>query len=224
MRTSELQVNKAFEEDQLTSLDPIKQFAIWLEEAIECPSIGEANAMCLATCTRDGRPSARMLLLKGVGPDGFRFFTNYESRKGKELASNPRASLVFYWEPLNRQVRIEGLVERVSEQESEHYFRTRPKISQIGAAVSRQSEVIPDREYLRKRNTELEQLYQEKEVPKPELWGGYTLKPDVIEFWQGQTNRLHDRIVFRRLQDVAAPPGPMTHQGEGDWVYERLSP
>ncbi|KAM9597048.1 pyridoxine-5'-phosphate oxidase isoform 2-T2 [Trichechus inunguis] len=172
---------EAFEEAHLTSLDPIKQFAAWFEEAVQCPDIGEANAMCLATCTRDGKPSARMLLLKGFGKDGFRFFTNVESRKGKELDSNPFASLVFYWEPLNRQ-------------------------------------------YLRKKNEELERLYQEQEVPKPEYWGGYVLYPRVMEFWQGQTNRLHDRIVFRRLPAGDSPLGTMTHRGEEDWFYERLAP
>ncbi|KAH0626787.1 hypothetical protein JD844_001989 [Phrynosoma platyrhinos] len=241
---------EAFEEKHLISLNPIKQFSVWFEEAMKCPSIGEVNAMCLATCSRDGRPSARMLLLKGFGQEGFRFFTNHESRKGKELDSNPFASMVFYWEPLNRQVnfsfslienefwsqtenfigtqakkvRIEGSVERLPEQESETYFHSRPKSSQIGAVVSRQSTVIPDREYLRKKNAELEEVYREAKVPKPAYWGGYILKPEVIEFWQGQTNRLHDRIVFRYLQDTSAPLEPMTHKGEGNWVYERLSP
>uniref|UniRef100_A0A667J616 Pyridoxine-5'-phosphate oxidase n=1 Tax=Lynx canadensis TaxID=61383 RepID=A0A667J616_LYNCA len=182
MRKSYRGDREAFEETQLTSLDPVKQFAAWFEEAVECPDIGEANAMCLATCTRDGKPSARMVLLKGFGKDGFRFFTNFESRKGKELDSNPFASLVFYWEPLNRQ-------------------------------------------YLRKKNEELEQLYQEQEVPKPKYWGGYILYPQVMEFWQGQTNRLHDRIIFRRgLPTGDCPLGPMTHLGEEDWLYERLAP
>uniref|UniRef100_A0A8D2DEQ4 Pyridoxine-5'-phosphate oxidase n=1 Tax=Sciurus vulgaris TaxID=55149 RepID=A0A8D2DEQ4_SCIVU len=182
MRKSYRGDREAFEETHLTSLDPMKQFASWFEEAVQCPDIGEANAMCLATCTRDGKPSARMLLLKGFGKDGFRFFTNYESRKGKELDSNPFASLVFYWEPLNRQ-------------------------------------------YLRKKNEELEQLYREQEVPKPKYWGGYILCPQVIEFWQGQTNRLHDRIVFRRdVPPQDSPLGPMTHHGEEGWLYERLAP
>ncbi|XP_020922745.1 pyridoxine-5'-phosphate oxidase isoform X2 [Sus scrofa] len=182
MRKSYCGEREAFEETQLTSLDPVKQFAAWFEEAVQCPAIGEANAMCLATCTRDGRPSARMVLLKGFGKDGFRFFTNFQSRKGKELDSNPFASLVFYWEPLNRQ-------------------------------------------YLRKKNEELEQLYQEQEVPRPKYWGGYILYPQVIEFWQGQTNRLHDRIIFRRGPPTGdSPLGPMTHRGEEDWLYERLAP
>uniref|UniRef100_A0A8C5V124 Pyridoxine-5'-phosphate oxidase n=1 Tax=Microcebus murinus TaxID=30608 RepID=A0A8C5V124_MICMU len=182
MRKSYRGDREAFEEAHLTSLDPMKQFAVWFEEAVQCPDIGEANAMCLATCTRDGKPSARMLLLKGFGKDGFRFFTNFESRKGKELDSNPFASLVFYWEPLNRQ-------------------------------------------YLRNKNEELGQLYQDQEVPKPKYWGGYILYPQVMEFWQGQTNRLHDRIVFRRGLSVGdSPLGPMTHRGEEDWLYERLAP
>ncbi|EHH24751.1 pyridoxine-5'-phosphate oxidase isoform X2 [Macaca nemestrina] len=225
MRKSYRGDREAFEETHLTSLDPLKQFAAWFEEAVQCPDIGEANAMCLATCTRDGKPSARMLLLKGFGKDGFRFFTNFESRKGKELDSNPFASLVFYWEPLNRQVRVEGPVKKLPEEEAECYFHSRPKSSQIGAVVSHQSSVIPDREYLRKKNEELEQLYEDQEVPKPKSWGGYVLYPQVMEFWQGQTNRLHDRIVFRRgLPTGDSPLGPMTHRGEEDWLYERLAP
>ncbi|XP_036612652.1 pyridoxine-5'-phosphate oxidase [Trichosurus vulpecula] len=224
MRKSYLKDQEAFEEAHLTSLDPIQQFSAWFEEASRCPEVYEANAMCLATCTRDGKPSARMLLLKGFDQDGFRFFTNFESRKGKELDSNPFASLVFYWAPLNRQVRVEGQVQRLPEKEAERYFHSRPKSSQIGAVVSHQSSVIPDREYLRKKNEELQGLYQEQDVPKPKYWGGYILYPEVIEFWQGQTNRLHDRIVFRRLQPGEPAPGPMTHPGTKDWLYERLSP
>uniref|UniRef100_F7FVG7 Pyridoxine-5'-phosphate oxidase n=1 Tax=Callithrix jacchus TaxID=9483 RepID=F7FVG7_CALJA len=207
MRKSYRGDREAFEETHLASLDPVKQFAAWFEDAVQCPDIGEANAMCLATCTRDGKPSARMLLLKGFGKDGFRFFTNFESRKGKEL------------------VRVEGPVKKLSEEEAECYFHSRPKSSQIGAVVSHQSSVIPDREYLRKKNEELEQLYQDQEVPKPKYWGGYVLYPQVMEFWQGQTNRLHDRIVFRRgLPTGDSPLGPMTHRGEEDWLYERLAP
>ncbi|KAM6295357.1 LOW QUALITY PROTEIN: pyridoxine-5'-phosphate oxidase [Aegotheles albertisi] len=215
---------ETFEEQHLASLDPIEQFGVWFREAVGCPAIGEANAMCLATCTRDGRPSARMVLLKGFGQDGFRFFTNHESRKGRELDSNPFASLVFYWEPLCRQVRVEGPVTRLPEEESERYFQSRPKSRQISVLVSQQSSVIPDREYLRKKNAELEERYREAKVPRPAYWGGYILRPEVVEFWQGQTNRLHDRIVFRRLGPGAAPPGAMTRQGQGEWVFERFSP
>uniref|UniRef100_UPI00398F38A4 pyridoxine-5'-phosphate oxidase n=1 Tax=Pristiophorus japonicus TaxID=55135 RepID=UPI00398F38A4 len=224
MRQSYKCDQEAFEENQLVSLDPMKQFADWFEAATTCPSIREANAMCLATSTRDGRPSARMLLLKGFGPDGFRFYTNYESRKGKELETNPVAAIVFYWEALNRQVRIEGRVARLPDKDSEEYFHSRPKSSQIGAAISRQSTVIPDREFLRKKNAQLEELYKEREVPMPEYWGGYLLEPNTIEFWQGQTNRLHDRILFQRLQEGQDREPSMIHKAEGDWVYKRLSP
>ncbi|XP_062894145.1 pyridoxine-5'-phosphate oxidase [Mobula hypostoma] len=214
----------AFEEAHLVSLDPMKQFGDWFEEAVKCPSIQEANAMCLATCAKDGKPSARMLLLKGFGPDGFKFFTNYESRKGRELESNPFAAIVFYWEPLNRQVRIEGRVARLPRAESQDYFHSRPRSSQIGAVVSRQSAVIPDRQFLRAKNSELEELYKAQEVPMPDYWGGYLLEPDIIEFWQGQTNRLHDRILFQRLKEDRGADSTLTHKAEGDWVYKRLSP
>nr|XP_006638366.2 PREDICTED: pyridoxine-5'-phosphate oxidase isoform X1 [Lepisosteus oculatus] len=215
---------EAFEENQLVSLDPILQFGDWFEQATKCPAIGEANAMCLATCSKDGRPSARMVLLKGYSQEGFRFFTNYESRKGAELDSNPFAALVFYWEPLNRQVRIEGPVDRIPRESSEEYFHSRPKSSQIGAVVSRQSSVIPSREYLRQKNAELEEKYQGEEVPMPDYWGGYILRPKVMEFWQGQTNRLHDRIVFLQPAEGDAVDGVMQHRGEGGWIYQRLSP
>ncbi|XP_069763187.1 pyridoxine-5'-phosphate oxidase isoform X2 [Narcine bancroftii] len=206
----------AFEENHLVSLDPMKQFGDWFQEAAKCPSIQEVNAMCLATCTKDGKPSARMLLLKGFGPDGFRFFTNYESRKGRELETNPFAAIVFYWEPLNRQIRIEGRVAKLLSKESEEYFHSRPKSSQIGAVVSRQSSAIPDREFLRKKNAELEELYKDQEVPIPNYWGGYLLEPDTMEFWQGQTNRLHDRILFQRLKEGQVPDSTLIHKAEGE--------
>ncbi|XP_069807620.1 pyridoxine-5'-phosphate oxidase [Dendropsophus ebraccatus] len=222
MRKSYKSDHEAFEENQLVSLNPITQFNAWFQEVLQCQSIAEPNAMCLATATRDGKPSARMVLLKGFDSDGFRFYTNRESRKGKELESNPVASLLFFWEPLSRQVRIEGSVERLSDQESDTYFHSRPKGSQIGAVVSKQSQVIPDREFLRKKNAELEEEYKDKEVPRPSEWSGYIVHPTVIEFWQGQTNRLHDRIVFRRSKGEET--SPYTHLGEGGWVYERLAP
>ncbi|XP_062383144.1 pyridoxine-5'-phosphate oxidase [Sardina pilchardus] len=216
--------DQCFEEDQLVSLDPIKQFGDWFEQATKCPEVGEANAMCIATATKDGRPSARMVLLKGFSHEGFRFFSNYESRKGEELESNPYACLVFYWEPLNRQIRIEGDVERIPFQSSCDYFHSRPKSSQIGAVVSRQSTAIPDREYLRQKNSELEERYKDTDVPMPDYWGGYIVKPYYIEFWQGQTNRLHDRIVFTRPKKGEPELKDMQHHAEGGWVYQRLSP
>ncbi|XP_054625343.1 pyridoxine-5'-phosphate oxidase [Dunckerocampus dactyliophorus] len=214
---------ECFEENQLASLDPIKQFGSWFDDATKCPEIGEANAMCIATATKDGRPSARMVLLKGYNNDGFRFFSNYESRKGQELESNPHACLVFYWEPLNRQIRIEGEVERIPYQSSCEYFHSRPKSSQIGAVVSRQSTPVPNRDYLREKNAELEEKYKDTQVPMPDYWGGYVVKPHLMEFWQGQTNRLHDRIVFTRLE-ADAELGEYQRRGEGGWVYRRLSP
>ncbi|KAF6727206.1 Pyridoxine-5'-phosphate oxidase [Oryzias melastigma] len=214
---------ECFEESQLVSFDPIKQFGNWFDEATKCPEIGEPNAMCIATANRDGRPSARMVLLKGYSNEGFRFFSNYESRKGTELESNPYACLVFYWEPLNRQIRIEGSVERIPFQSSCDYFHSRPKSSQIGAVVSRQSTPVPNRDYLRQKNAELEEKYKDKEVPMPDYWGGYLVKPYLIEFWQGQTNRLHDRIVFTRMKE-GEKLGEFQHEAEAGWVYQRLSP
>ncbi|KAI3364924.1 hypothetical protein L3Q82_001104 [Scortum barcoo] len=215
---------ECFEESQLVSLDPIKQFGNWFDQATKCPEIGEANAMCIATATEDGHPSARMVLLKGYSNEGFRFFTNYESRKASELESNPYACLVFYWEPLNRQIRIEGKVERIPFQSSCDYFHSRPKSSQIGAVVSRQSTPVPNRDYLRQKNAELEEKYKDTEVPMPDYWGGYIVKPFLIEFWQGQTNRLHDRIVFTKPKDGESELGEFQHAAEGGWVYQRLSP
>ncbi|XP_053553549.1 pyridoxine-5'-phosphate oxidase [Bombina bombina] len=224
MRKSYRGDDEAFEECHLVSHNPINQFTAWFQEVAQCPAIAEPNAMCLATATRDGKPSARMVLLKGFGQDGFRFYTNGDSRKGIELESNPVASLLFFWEPFNRQVRIEGTVEHLSDQESDNYFQSRPKSSQIGAVVSKQSSVIPNREYLRKKNAELEAEYKDKEVTRPSAWGGYIVRPSVMEFWQGQTNRLHDRIVFRRPQGEETELSPWTQPGEDGWVYERLAP
>lgn len=224
MRKTYKSDQECFEENQLASLDPIKQFGSWFDQATKCPEVGEANAMCLATATKDGHPSARMVLLKGYSEEGFCFFSNYESRKGSELESNPHACLVFYWEPLNRQIRIEGTVERIPYEKSREYFHSRPKSSQIGAVVSRQSTVIPSRQYLRDKNAELEEKYKDTDVPMPDYWGGYIVKPSLIEFWQGQTNRLHDRIVFLRPKGGETELGDMQHQAEGGWIYQRLSP
>ncbi|XP_068161352.1 pyridoxine-5'-phosphate oxidase [Antennarius striatus] len=215
---------ECFEESQLVSLDPIKQFENWFDQATKCPEIGEPNAMCIATASEDGRPSARMVLLKGYSNEGFRFFTNYLSRKSSELENNPFASLVFYWEPLNRQIRIEGSVERIPSQTCSDYFHSRPKSSQIGAAVSLQSQPIPNRDYLRQKNEELTEKYKDTSVPMPDYWGGYVVKPYMIEFWQGQTNRLHDRIVFTKLEDGETKLGEFQHEAEGGWVYQRLCP
>lgn len=189
--------------------DPIKQFQLWFAEA-QAVGIPEPTAMILATADREGRPSARTVLLKDVDHRGFVFYTNYESRKGKELEENPRAALVFNWPQLRRQVCIEGSVSRVSREESEAYFKTRPRGHQLGAWASRQSSVVSGREELDRRLAALEAEYQGKEIPLPPYWGGYRVTPERIEFWQGRANRMHDRLVYRRQKD--------------GWVLERLAP
>jgi pyridoxamine-phosphate oxidase len=157
--------------------------------------------MTLATATPDGRPSARIVLLKGFDDNGFAFYTNYLSRKGKELAKNPNAAVVFHWIELERQVRIEGTIEKLSKEQSDKYFHSRPKMSQIGALASPQSQEIADRGALESKMNELEAEYADKEVPKPSYWGGYILKPRLIEFWQGRSSRLHDRIVYKKVDN-----------------------
>lgn len=197
-------------DEQLIDRDPIKQFQSWLNDAIEA-QLPLPEAMTLATATPDGRPSARMVLLKQVDHDGFVFFTNYQSAKARQLDANPYASLVFYWPQLERQVRVEGSVVRTSEEESLAYFRTRPRESQIGAWASAQSDVISGREVLEERARELEALYCDRDVDCPEYWGGYRLTPDRLEFWKGRVGRLHDRILY------SLKPG-------GGWSITRLAP
>ncbi len=190
--------------------DPIAQFKRWYEEALGS-GLEKPDAMTLATASADGRPSARIVLLKTVDEGGFVFFTNYESRKAKELAENPWASLVFLWDPLGRQVRVEGPVEKTTPAESDDYHHSRPRGSQLGALVSRQSEVITNRETLDQRLDKLTIRYEGKEIPRPGFWGGYRLRPTTIEFWQHRDNRLHDRLRYCRRET-------------GDWVIERLAP
>jgi pyridoxamine 5'-phosphate oxidase len=177
--------------------DPIKQFQIWFNDAITA-KLPLPEAMTLATATPDGKPSARMVLLKQVDHDGFVFFTNYRSAKAEQLDANPYAALVFYWSQLDRQVRVEGSVVRTSEQESRDYFKTRPRESQIGAWASAQSQAISGRDVLERRAQELEDLYAGREVDCPEYWGGYRLRPERIEFWKSRIGRLHDRILYQR--------------------------
>ncbi len=178
--------------------DPFNQFSHWFSQALES-GIFEPNAMTLATATTDGKPSARVMLLKGFNREGFVFYTNYLSRKGKEMAKNPVVALCFFWAELERQVRIEGTIEKVSKEESEKYFHSRPKGSQVGAIVSPQSQVIEDRDQLEKQMIEQEAKFADSEIPKPAHWGGYIVKPQSFEFWQGRRNRLHDRLVYRRI-------------------------
>jgi pyridoxamine 5'-phosphate oxidase len=187
--------------------EPVEQFAKWFEEARAAVPLAEA--MTVATVDADGAPDARMVLLKGFAPDGFRFFTNYESAKGDELAANPRAALVIYWRELDRQVRIRGSVERLSSEDSDAYFASRPRDSQIAAAVSPQSRPI-ERDELERRYGELAGGLGEAEVRRPAHWGGYLLRPNAIEFWQGRESRMHDRFVYSRQPD--------------GWGIQRLAP
>jgi pyridoxamine 5'-phosphate oxidase len=189
--------------------DPVVQFGRWFDQAVGA-GLPEPNAMTLATASAGGRPSARVVLLKGYDDRGFVFYSNYDSRKGEELAANPWAALVFYWAPLERQVRVEGRVERTSREESAAYFRSRPLGSRLGALASAQSRPIPGREVLERRVAELEAAHPDGEVPLPDFWGGYRVVPDAVEFWQGRPDRLHDRFRYARAD-----------QG---WTVARLSP
>ena len=184
-------------DERVIDRDPINQFKLWFDDAV-ASGMKLPEAMTLATATPDGTPSARVVLLKSVDTDGFVFYTNYRSAKAHDLEANPAAALVFYWSQFDRQVRVQGMVEHVTPEESQAYFRTRPRESQIGAWASPQSEVIENRETLEARVAELEQLYSDREVERPEHWGGYRVKPTRIEFWKGRLGRLHDRIVYER--------------------------
>ncbi|XP_021188190.3 pyridoxine/pyridoxamine 5'-phosphate oxidase [Helicoverpa armigera] len=226
MRIKYKDKDDTFLESHLVSKEPFGQFKAWFDEACTKKEILEPNAMCLATVSKEGFPSARFVLCKGYGKDGFKFFTNYGSRKANEMNNNPNVAATFYWEFLNRSVRIEGSVEKLDEEESTRYFHTRPVPSQIAACTSFQSTPIESRDVLVAREAVLEQEYMipEKEVPKPSFWGGYIIRPRAVEFWQGQRDRLHDRIKFRKPKDGEVPDGKLLHQGEDGWVYERLSP
>jgi pyridoxamine 5'-phosphate oxidase len=189
--------------------NPIEQFTKWWQEAINS-NIDEVNAMTLATCTTDGKPSARTVLLKDYNEDGFVFFTNYNSHKGKEINENPRAALVFFWKELERQIRIEGTVQKIDDAKSDAYFLSRPRGSKIGAWSSPQSEVIANRTILETHEERFKKEFGEN-IPRPLHWGGYIVQPTVIEFWQGRSSRLHDRLQYRL-------------DANKNWIIERLAP
>lgn len=190
--------------------DPFRQFEKWFGEALHC-EVAEPSAMTLATSTVEGRPSARILLLKGFNEQGFYFFSNYESRKAQQIAANPFGAIVFFWKELERQVRAEGRLRKASDGESDAYYASRPEGSRIGAWASPQSQVIPGRAYLENRVQEFTARFSGKQVPRPPYWGGYILEPETVEFWQGRSNRLHDRIQY-------------SLQAGGRWKIRRLAP
>ena len=206
---------KVYEKSQLLENqikeNPMEQFRNWFLEAEENPAISEANAMAISTVEADGCPRTRMVLLKSYSWEGFTFYTNYESRKGKSIEENHYACLHFFWPTLERQIIIKAKVERIAENLSDGYFQSRPKGSQLGAKVSPQSQVIPDREFLEEQLKNLEIEFENKEIPRPENWGGYIAKPFEIEFWQGRPNRLHDRIIYELQTDF-------------NWKISRLAP
>ncbi|MFN3939034.1 MAG: pyridoxamine 5'-phosphate oxidase [Chitinophagales bacterium] len=204
-------LRRSYEKESLdiaeADASPIRQFSKWFNAAMQLGEF-EANAMLLSTATPDGKPSARMMLMKEFGEHGFVFFTNYESRKGREIANNPKACITFWWAPLEKQVRIEGVLQKMADSESEAYFKSRPQGSQAGAIASPQSTVIPSRLWLEERFAETE---KQKDLQRPPHWGGFILEPEVMEFWQGRPNRLHDRLRYTRTED-------------NNWKIERLAP
>jgi pyridoxamine 5'-phosphate oxidase len=210
MKDLRTEYRKSTLDSQSVDRDPIAQFDRWFTEAVKA-TVPEPNAMNLATISEDGRPSSRIVLLKGIAGGKFMFYTNYQSQKGKELEKNPACALNFFWPDLERQIRIEGVAQRLDAATSENYFQSRPRASQVSAWASPQSSLIRDRSILEERVKEIEKRFEGKDVlPKPHQWGGYGVEPLEIEFWQGRLNRLHDRIVYTRI--------------EGEWRINRLAP
>lgn len=200
---------KSLNDDDITQ-NPIAFFEQWFREAVEAEAM-EPNAMNLSTASQDGKPSARIVLLKQIKPEGFVFFTNYDSKKGLQIEKNKYCALTFVWHELERQVRVEGIVEKISAKESDSYFEMRPEKSKLGAWASPQSRVIPGRHYLEALMRDFEEKLSDNTIPRPENWGGYIVKPHLIEFWQGRKNRLHDRIQY-------------TKETDNNWKIERLAP
>lgn len=190
--------------------DPIHQFRLWFDEIVQS-SVIEANAMVVTTVDSECRPSARTVLMKHFDEHGIVFYSNYNSQKGREIAANPHVSILFYWPTQQRQVRWSGVASRLTPEESDEYFRSRPRGSQISALASPQSETIPSQTWLADRYQEIEASYGEDDIPRPDYWGGYRVKPETIEFWQGRPNRLHDRILYRMSES-------------GEWIRERIAP
>jgi len=236
MRKPYRDASDTFDIKDLESKDPFVQFEAWFQDAKKDDKTEEPNAMCIATATKTGIPSCRMVLLKSYGtptsedlkldPEaqpGFVFFTNYDSRKGHELMENPRCAIMFYWETLKRSIRIEGTVTKTSQAYSDAYFHSRPLGSQIGACVGQQSQVVANRQTLNDIEATLKETYKES-VPKPENWGGFRVVPTSFEFWQGQSTRIHDRLRFRKLENGEELDEAMAIKAYNDWLIERLSP
>lgn len=212
------------EEASLPSHDPVTLFGAWFDMVKASGTVYEPNAFCISTASASGRPSSRMVLLKGFGNDGFRFFSHKTSQKGRDIAENNKVAMLFYWDSYNRQVRIEGDAQQLPDQSVHEYFKRRPQSSQIGAAISDQTSRVESREVLMKKYEDLKTELGEAPPPTPPTWTGYLIKPRRFEFWQGNTNRVHDRIIFRLPNDGEKADGQLTKEADNGWLIERLLP